>query len=57
MLWICPFVSVDYLGEPGYTRTDSTAAYPGFPETTIMLPEQVRDVLNASLRWKQGLGT
>ena len=37
-----------------YTRTDSTAAYPGYPDTTIMLPEQVRDVFNANLRWKHG---
>ncbi|HSH09767.1 MAG TPA: TonB-dependent receptor, partial [Oceanipulchritudo sp.] len=35
-----------------YTWTDSTAAYPGHPGTIIMLPEQVRDVFNASLRWQ-----
>jgi TonB-dependent receptor len=37
-----------------YTYTDSTAAYPGFVETTILLPEQVRDVFNANVRWRLG---
>lgn len=55
-------VSLSFLPAPlentrlalNYTYTDSTAAYPGHPGTTVMLPEQVRDIFNASLRWQEG---
>jgi TonB-dependent receptor len=35
-----------------YTLTDSTAAYPGQPGEIIMLPKQVRQTFNLSLRWR-----
>ena len=35
-----------------YTLTDSVAAYPGYPGENIMLPDQVRDNLSISLRWR-----
>ncbi|MEX0321299.1 MAG: TonB-dependent receptor [Puniceicoccaceae bacterium] len=34
-----------------YTITDSTADYPGHEAVTIMLPDQVKETLNASVRW------
>jgi TonB-dependent receptor len=37
-----------------YTLTDSSAAYPGHPGEIIMLPKQVRENLNISLRWRSG---
>jgi TonB-dependent receptor len=37
-----------------YTLTDSTAAYPGHEGEIIMLPDQIRQSLNLSLRWKHG---
>lgn len=36
-----------------YTWTDSTAAYPGYDDVLIMLPDQVKETLNASLRWRR----
>ena len=35
-----------------YTITDSSAAYPGHPGEIIMLPKQVRETFNMSLRWR-----
>lgn len=35
-----------------YTYTDSTARYPGVDGVTVMLPEQLRSVLNAQATWR-----
>jgi TonB-dependent receptor len=45
-----PFEDTDL--SVNYTLTDSSAAYPGYPGETIMLPKQVRQTLNLDLRWR-----
>jgi TonB-dependent receptor len=37
-----------------YTLADSSAVYPGYPDLRVMLPEQVRQTLSMSLRWRAG---
>jgi hypothetical protein len=37
-----------------YTLTDSTAAYPFYEDEVIMLPKQVQQTFNLSLRWRHG---
>lgn len=45
-----PFEDTDL--SVNYTLTDSSAAYPGYPGETIMLPKQVRQTISLDLRWR-----